>query len=48
MRKFWSQIRNRVRDESGVSLVLVALSLSVMLGMAALAVDTGMLLTART
>ncbi len=48
MRKLRSQIRNRVRDESGVSLVLVALSLSVLLGMAALAVDTGMLLTART
>ena len=48
MRKLRSQIRNRARDESGVSLVLVALSLSVLLGMAALAVDTGMLLTART
>ncbi len=48
MRKFRSQIRNRVRDEQGATLVLVALSLSVMLGMAALAVDTGMLLTART
>jgi Flp pilus assembly protein TadG len=48
MRKFWSQIRNRARDESGISLVLVAISLSVLLGMAALAVDTGMLLTART
>ncbi len=47
-RKFWSQIRNRVRDEQGATLVLVALSLSVLLGMAALAVDTGMLLTART
>ncbi len=48
MRKLWSQIRNRVREEQGATLVLVALSLSVLLGMAALAVDTGMLLTART
>lgn len=43
-----SQIRNHVRDERGATLVFVAVSLSVLLGMAALAVDTGMLLTART
>jgi len=48
MSELRSQIRNHVRDERGATLVFVAVSLSVLLGMAALAVDTGMLLTART
>ena len=48
MSELRSQIRSHVRDERGATLVFVAVSLSVLLGMAALAVDTGMLLTART
>ncbi len=48
MSEFRRRIRNHVRDERGVTLVFVAVSLSVLLGMAALAVDTGLLLTART
>ena len=48
MSELRSQVRNHVRDERGATLVFVAVSLSVLLGMAALAVDTGMLLTART
>ncbi len=48
MRKLRSQIRNRVRDERGAAMVLVAVSLVVLLGMVALAVDLGMLLEART
>ena len=48
MRKFWSQIRNRVRDEQGATLVLTVLGIVVFLGMVALAVDLGMLLGART
>jgi Flp pilus assembly protein TadG len=38
----------RVRDERGATLVLVALGLAVFLGMVALAVDLGMMLSART
>jgi len=37
-----------VHNERGATLVMVALSLTVLLGMGALAVDTGMLYTART
>ncbi len=37
-----------IRNERGVTLVMVALSLTVLLGMGALAVDAGMLYTART
>ncbi len=48
MRKFRSQIRNRVRDEQGATLVLTVLGIVVFLGMVALAVDIGMLLGART
>ncbi len=48
MRKFWSQIRNRVRDEQGATLVLTVLGIVVFLGMVALAVDLGVLLGART
>ncbi len=46
-----SKLRNwigRLRDEQGATLVLVALGISVFLGMVALAVDLGMLLGART
>jgi Flp pilus assembly protein TadG len=35
-------------NERGVTLVMVALSLTVLLGMGALAIDAGMLYTART
>ena len=48
MRKFRSQIRNRVRDEQGATLVLTVLGIVVFLGMVALAVDLGMLLGAHT
>lgn len=48
MSKIASHIRSRGRDERGATLVTVAVSMSVLLGMAALAVDTGLLLTART
>jgi Flp pilus assembly protein TadG len=48
MRKFWSQIRNRVRDEQGATLVLTVLGIVIFLGMVALAVDLGMLLGAKT
>jgi len=48
MRKFWSQIRNRVRDEQGATLVLTVLGIVVFLGMVALAVDLGMMLGGRT
>ncbi len=48
MRKLRSQIRNRVRDEQGAAMVLTVLGIVVFLGMVALAVDLGMLLTART
>jgi Flp pilus assembly protein TadG len=47
MSELRSRIKNHVRDERGATLVFVAVSLSVLLGMAALAVDTGLLLTAR-
>ncbi len=47
MRKFRSQIRNRVR-ELGATLWLVALGIAVFLGMVALAVDIGMGLGGRT
>ncbi len=48
MRKFRSQIRDRVRDEQGAAMVLTVLGIVVFLGMVALAVDIGMLLGART
>ncbi len=48
MRKLRSQIRNRVRDEQGATLVLTVLGIVVFLGMVALAVDLGMLLGAKT
>ena len=41
-------VKSVIRNERGVTLVMVALSLTVLLGMGALAVDAGMLYTART
>ncbi len=48
MSKLRSRIGTRVRDEQGATLVMVALGITVFLGMVALAVDLGMMLGART